>query len=108
MADKSKRNVLSEAAQLLTKAAALLTETGNSSSRGRQNTPTLPVENNRSASNTQSSTSRSGPAANVISTTPALGWQDRANRAVQNFLNLFGGLPSNHTAISRWSAETCK
>ena len=103
MADESERNVLSEAAQLLTKAAALLTETGNSSSRDRQNTtPTLPVENNRSGTleNTQSGTSRSGPAANVISTTPTSGWQDRADRAVQNFRNLFGGLPSKTTQQS--------
>ena len=103
MADESERNVLSEAAQLLTKAAALLIETGNSSSRGRQNTiPALPVENNRSGTleNTQSSTSHSGPAANVFSTTPTPGWQDRADRAVQNFCNLFGGLPSKTTQQS--------
>ncbi len=98
MADENKRNVLSEAAQLLTKAVALLTETGNSGNRGLQNTtPTLPeAESSRSCS-VGSSTSRSGPAANVTSTTPTSRWEDRA---VQNFRNLFGGLPSKTTQQS--------
>ncbi len=85
MADENKQNVLSEAAQLLTKAAALLTETGNSGNRGLQNTiPTLPEAESSRSGTVGSSTSCSGPAANVTSTTPTSRWEDRA---VQNFRN---------------------
>ena len=121
MADKNinDRRVLSEAAELLTKAAALLTETGNGQNSSNTNVVQninnvaqrqaclsdtnvaqrqSPLQGDRTTNNSANSTPNIAQSGRVGAlATPSSSWEDRA---VQNFRNLFGGLPSKTTQQS--------